>query len=259
MSLTEEQITAKNFQEFYGKIRPFLNGSFPTPIVNKFSKGDLYSTEEKIIGQWIDGKPLWQKTITGLNISLTWNNQYYAYAYIDKLVANVDKIIGATFYNNAGICINGDLKQEETRWQVVMNEATWGINAITVQYTKSTDSPISIGDGNDYSTDEQVVGTWIDGKPVYQKVVSVPSTSTAWGTIYTVENADYLNVLQARYYYGASGTEWIKMSMANGNDVLIIATNGNNIVMNAQGYTFGANNPVEMIIQYTKTTDTATS
>ena len=26
--------------------------------------------------------------------------------------------------------------------------------------------------GNNYSTDEQVIGTWIDGKPIYRKVVS---------------------------------------------------------------------------------------
>ena len=61
MSLTNDQITAKNFQEFYAQIRPYLNGQVP-PVFNKFSKSDLYSTDEKMIGRWIDGKPLYQKT-----------------------------------------------------------------------------------------------------------------------------------------------------------------------------------------------------
>lgn len=108
-----------------------------------------------------------------------------------------------------------------------------------------------------YSTDEKLIGRWIDGKPLYQKVVSVPSTSTVWGTIYTVENADYLKVIQARYYYGTAETNWINMNMANGNDTLILATSDNNIVMNSRGFTYGETHPVEMILQYTKTTDSA--
>ena len=64
MSLTNDQITAKNFKEFYQKILPYL-GTMPEVLANKFSKGDMYSTSEKMIGQWIDGKPLYQKTITG--------------------------------------------------------------------------------------------------------------------------------------------------------------------------------------------------
>ena len=62
MSLTNDQITAKNFKEFYEAIRPYLNGSFPTAIANKFDKANMYSTDEQIVGRWIDGKPLYQKT-----------------------------------------------------------------------------------------------------------------------------------------------------------------------------------------------------
>lgn len=39
------------------------------------------------------------------------------------------------------------------------------------------------GSGHDYSTTEQVVGTWIDGKPIYEKVIDLDNTitfSTNW-------------------------------------------------------------------------------
>ena len=31
------------------------------------------------------------------------------------------------------------------------------------------------GGGTNYSTDEQIVGTWIDGKPIYQKTITFES------------------------------------------------------------------------------------
>lgn len=52
MALTNDQITAQNFKDFYNHIMPYLNGQ---PALN-------YSTDEQIIGTWIDGKPLYQKT-----------------------------------------------------------------------------------------------------------------------------------------------------------------------------------------------------
>ncbi len=47
-------ITPKVLEDFYNqKVAPFLNGS-----------GAMhYSTEEKVVGTWIDGKPIYQKTI----------------------------------------------------------------------------------------------------------------------------------------------------------------------------------------------------
>lgn len=106
-----------------------------------------------------------------------------------------------------------------------------------------------------YSTEEQVVGEWINGKPLYQKTISVASTSITWGTIYTIEDGSNINILHAKFYYGTGGVEWIPMNYANGDDVLILAIDANEIIMNGRGFTFGANNPVEMTIQYTKTTD----
>ena len=132
--------------------------------------------------------------------------------------------------------------------KVLFGSGLWGA-------LPSVDLSVLSNEANILSTTEKVVGQHTDGKLLYQKVVSVPSTSTAWGVIHTETNADYLNVIWARYYFNAYGTEWLKMNLANANDVLCLATTGANVLMNARGYTFGANNPVQMLIQYTKTTD----
>ena len=65
MALTSDQITAKDFKEFYDRILPYLNGA----------GGNDYSTTEKVIGSWIDGSPLYQKTFTGLSIDSHWDSQ----------------------------------------------------------------------------------------------------------------------------------------------------------------------------------------
>ena len=54
-------------------------------------------------------------------------------------------------------------------------------------FTKTTDSPIAIGSDTDYSTDEKIVGTWIDGKPLYQRVViGTTGNSNSWSVIETL-------------------------------------------------------------------------
>ena len=62
-----ESVTATN-----GTIVDSLAGSSTTDapsvnaVNNKFKEISTYSTEEKVIGKWIDGKPLYRKTIEGI-------------------------------------------------------------------------------------------------------------------------------------------------------------------------------------------------
>lgn len=51
---------------------------------------------------------------------------------------------------------------------------------------------------NKYSTDEQVIGTWTNGKPLYRKIISVNFGTVVQGTETTVEvnlkNVDFVLV-----------------------------------------------------------------
>lgn len=171
--LTTKEIVEQAIKDYHAQILPYLNGSYPTPIANKFDKANMYSTDEQIVGRWIDGKPVYQKTFSGV-----------LSAKIDESIAhnisNVDLCIereGFVVYDNATIPFgfyNGDVYNN-----MFMRKTTFEFRhsrayancpyKITVLYTKTTDSAIEIGSDTDYSTTEKVIGTWIDGKPLYQK------------------------------------------------------------------------------------------
>ena len=45
-----------------------------------------------------------------------------------------------------------------------------------------------------YSTTEQVVGTWIDGKPVYEKTIHYTGTQSASGTLTLIDVPESIDV-----------------------------------------------------------------
>lgn len=81
---------------------------------------------------------------------------------------------------------------------------------------------------NTYSTDEQVVGTWIDGKPVYRKVIQTPGP-TAVNEIKSVDITD-LNVetvirLDGRYFWDSTKSNTSILSTnANGYSYLSLSS-----------------------------------
>lgn len=189
MSLTEDQITAQNFKSFYEQIRPYLNGQVPT-FANQFSRSDLYSTDEKIIGCWTDGKPLYQRVFVQSG-TISTRTRYFESAF---LAANIDNIVERT--TNVAISYDGGSSIRGIYWVsnsdyfqclVEKNGAypvfsgsgiTFSDLTVIVSYTKTTDSAIKVGTGTDYSTEEQVIGTWIDGKPLYQKTLQMTMPTT---------------------------------------------------------------------------------
>ena len=145
----------------------------------------IYSTEEREIGVWKDGKPLYEKTFyyEG-NIG---TNSTTEIADLSSL--NPDTILPIkTTIDEAGWAVL-DLPCEGFRLQIsYTNKKASLINSSTlsfqparvnfvVQYTKTTDTA---GSGQwtpqgvpavHYSTEEQIIGTWIDGKTLYQKTI----------------------------------------------------------------------------------------
>lgn len=183
MSLTNPNtvVTEERLNDFYKGILPYLGG-MPEMVANKFSKGDLYSTDEKMIGQWIDGKPLYQKTIE-VNVTTSTNqganiytgeisiSTFFDFSTIDNMFFDIEH----SFYvlgNARGFVYGWVAKEALTVLLGTLYARSNAPSKLTFQYTKTTDSPISIGDANDYSTEEKIVGTWVDGKPIYQKTFS---------------------------------------------------------------------------------------
>lgn len=182
-----------------------LGGDFYNPVI--------YSTEEREIGVWTDGKPLYQKTFI-------WNPTSTE-TTIDVSSLNIDKLVKrqGTFTRNS----SGTIQQKnlEYRTEDVSNN-NYGIQCeirstnllirisaytyseitevrTTLQYTKTTDTA---GSGSwtpqgvpthHYSTDEHIIGTWVDGKTLYEKTVyiaSLPSTTAQTNYAHNINNID---------------------------------------------------------------------
>lgn len=255
--------TKQDLADMYQGILPYLGG-MPEVLANKFSKGDLYSTDEKMIGQWIDGKPLYQKTFsfTGLN-TVQGDNVLMAIdrTTIDKMV-NLQSIFNSTFSIDAGGGGGTDYSVRINASGNLVLYSPVALNGVsvftTIQYTKTTDSAISIGSDTDYSTDEKIVGTWIDGKPIYQKTFISTLQNTAGETIIDMSS---LNIDDIVSFIGihASSEYWGIIPVVNTvNNVAysafpyyIRATGSFRIFNNIQSY-FGRD--VLFTIQYTKTT-----
>ena len=144
--------------------------------------GDIYSEEEREVGVWTDGKPLYQKTFVG-NINLetsTWTEL--------GSVANVEELvfIKGTVDYGSGVTeepyIRGRYYSGKVYYYTNQLIPGTGHGNITIQYTKTTDQP---GSGtwtpegqlsHHYSTSEKVVGTWIDGSTVYERTWDLSSS-----------------------------------------------------------------------------------
>lgn len=231
MKLTKEHLLDAVYQlSHYINEHGGTGGGGETVMINAVHN---YSTEEHMIGTWIDGSPLYQRTIItealGSNdmsldlVQLTNEN-------IIKLDFNLVSAIrnevkpSTSYYEGAQgwyyVTVT-DLNTIRIYRSGAIYRATWH-GEITIQYTKTNDSPITpqttlenainnttfsslttdsknlVGAINEvkksqsqsYSTEEQVVGTWIDGKPIYQK------TYTNLGIATTPENVwfDIVNV-----------------------------------------------------------------
>ena len=117
-----------------------------------------YSTEEKVVGKWIDGKPLYQRTFeiykNGELNGWTSTSNVFTYNdgldFIETLVSNVcmtsDGIITSYSPGTQSINYNTGIKRSGTDSFLIINnqygEFKGNIAILTLQYTKTTDQPI---------------------------------------------------------------------------------------------------------------------
>lgn len=191
MSLTNPNtpVSQQDLKDLYEqKILPYIGGAFGL-VATGIDSANLYSTTEKIVGQWIDGKPLYQKTIaitSGMPSSGGRTEFNHNIENIDYIVSQRARIIypdSMVGMECDSVYIDGPDSLSNTQIAMVAVNATKIILKntktlantelyVTLQYTKTTDSAVeSYGTDTTYSTDEHVVGSWIDGRPVYQKTI----------------------------------------------------------------------------------------
>lgn len=138
----------------------------------------------------------------------------------------------------------------------------------TVNYNTSgtpTFSRTAIGDDNsltwsawstfdNYSTDEQVVGRWIDGKPIYRKIATIPNlTTTTYSAtslgINDVETMTNISGYMTNSTYSHIG---VGTNFASGYSVTVVYKTNGTFQTELTGYASGK---LTLIAEYTKSTD----
>lgn len=117
-----------------------------------------------------------------------------------------------------------------------------------------------VNGGHKYSTDEHIVGTWIDGKPVYEKTYHIASfNANTIGINDCIIDNDFgsNNLIKAdgffvegsnnytRYFIYADSSFFVQFGIDDSHRVFLRFTNSWGIIRN-----------INITIQYTKTTDT---
>lgn len=169
------------------------------------ASSDCYSTEEKEIGCAPNGKPLYQKTILHEN-PFTGSESLQTIAHG---ISNFDEAVSITgfiydahesspswmplprFYTSNAFGIS-HVTTSDIYIYIPSAFGTRLRNArITIQYTKTTDTagsgsytPAS-GKAVHYSTDEQVIGTWVDGSTLYRKSFTITQALTVSNSVWT--------------------------------------------------------------------------
>lgn len=112
---------------------------------------------------------------------------------------------------------------------------------------------------DNYSTTEHVVGTWIDGKPLYEKTIHYSgsmSTSTAFP--HNVTNISSAFLVSGFIPYGASEFYQIGTYQDANRFISCPDISATNILINiGSGWSSSFTNGCILTIRYTKTTDSA--
>lgn len=150
-------------------------------VATPIGMADIYSTEEKEVGLWINNKPLYKKSFVFDTVVTATSN-----AWVDTGVdiANTVAIDAeAVLYQSNGnsIVIECNIGVDGSIYVLNPRSVNMDINALTVRYTKTTDTPWSgkfvpqgygyVSSGDIYSLEERQVGVFVDGKPLYQKTI----------------------------------------------------------------------------------------
>lgn len=130
------------------------------------------------------------------------------------------------------------------------------VNSLSGDETAKAPSVKAVKDALSYSTTEQVVGTWIDGKPLYRIVFT--GTCTATQTV-IMRNASTIDLIFSYGYVLATDNHKIPINSSFGtngdNDCRVVqyGTGQNTIAM--QNASLFVGNSYYIVLEYTKTTD----
>ena len=181
-------------------------------ITNDFTEGryiylpTIYSEEERQVGVWKDGKPLYQKTFHFVETteqsvkdydisSLNTENAFVVNSMFKFGAMGGGAWFSDVWWDTASYNMSVSVSIDSAKIHAICKGWNFTELIVTIQYTKTTDtagSGIWTPSGeiaHHYSTDEQIVGTWIDGSTVWERTqnggISISANDTWYDTVFT--------------------------------------------------------------------------
>lgn len=135
---------------------------------------------------------------------------------------------------------------------VDMNEIKSVVNE---NYTEQEETKTNLEDLTTYSTQEKTVGKWIDGKPIYRKVMTGSKVKTVDLTFPAISDIETVIKLEG-YLKANTGGSVYSLPYYGGSEIytnIEITTAGSALIRSAvSDYSNGS---IIVIVEYTKTTD----
>jgi len=219
----------------------------------------IYSFEERQVGVWADGKPLYQKSYALPNAVNISNNTNLT-TYMSDITSTLERFVFAFGCGTDRKSTSPFYIQFYNSQIMAWATPAFDTNIITVQYTKTTGTAGS-GDWTPsgalavhYSTNEQVIGTWTNGKPLYQKsfAFSPPFSSGNNNLTLNISNA----IIRNWEVYVLDNVS-DPVTIGEGNEIRVVNANSSRIVVwiNNSTLPYLSNGEIDVTVRYTKTTD----
>lgn len=193
--------SANNFKDFLDAIKPYLNYQ-PVDLSCMGIDAFQFSTDEKPVGMWTDRKILYQKVIDANIISQS-SKKYIQHNIQNigdyKRVVSVMFPISNNVYSPCRVSSNDAfqslINDSEIEFAITSSWASNFTRAIViVQYTKTTDSPLS--------SDEKFAGVTSGGEVIYERTIDYGSTVAIPNSGFTSIGMDASNISMILHAYG---------------------------------------------------------
>lgn len=247
---------------------------------------EFYTADERVVGYWTNGKPLYRKQVTfkmpkvitdGVfpeNVGTRVTDDTVDFCMMEKASFTILNTTNMQYqplpyFNNAGRVAKAFIQIQQgvdnKAWIISTTNGTAfseGDCIAIVYYTKVKDTAVT--NVNNYSTDEiRTNKTWIDGKPVYRKVVqtTTPNVKNSMVEIFNYSNlnVDTMIIVDGYIYDTEKGqTSRVPINQYE-TGIMEIVTVANSLLKNIRMKVISTMIDVSLkctlIIEYTKTTD----
>ena len=130
--------------EYFNEEASQFNDLIETIITSSCSDYHVYSSNEKVVGRWIDGKPIYEKTLTNIAVQSSLNQMVddsISYGTLIDGSINIANGVGFAYVQDNDIFLRAYVSSNKL--YVAKSQATdWAGRSyafIYVRYTKSTD------------------------------------------------------------------------------------------------------------------------